>query len=90
MSSEQKKAGHITETPDTSHIKNVDVTHEKSDVSISGIAKFIIGLLILGLATHLALWGMFLAFQKSETKSEVSRHRSPLVRTTVHPLARYR
>ena len=30
-------AGHVTETPDVSHIKNIDVTHEASDVSVSGI-----------------------------------------------------
>ena len=32
---------HVTETPDTAHIKNIDVTHEESDVYIGGIAKFV-------------------------------------------------
>ncbi len=32
---------HVTETPDVSHIKNPDVTHEASDVSVSGVAKFV-------------------------------------------------
>ena len=41
---------HITETPDTSYIKNVDVTHEVSDVYIGGIAKFVVGLFILMIA----------------------------------------
>ena len=72
---------HITETPDTSHIKNVDVTHETSDVQIGGIAKFIVGLLILTIATFIALWGMFVALQKFETKNEETRHRSPIAMT---------
>jgi len=72
---------HVTETPDTSHIKNIDVTHETSDVQVSGIAKFIIGLLVLGIATYIAVWGMFLAFQKTETTQEQTRHRSPIAMT---------
>jgi hypothetical protein len=72
---------HITETPDTSHIKNIDVTHEMSDVQVGSIAKFVIGLLILTIATHLGLWGMFVALQKSETKKEQTQHRSPLAMT---------
>ena len=75
---ERKQSGHVTETPDTSHIKNVDVTHEQSDVQVGGITKFIVGLLILGIVTHLGLWGMFLVFQKSATRQEQQRHRSPL------------
>ena len=31
--------GHVTETPDVSHIKNIDVTHEVSDVELRGIAQ---------------------------------------------------
>jgi hypothetical protein len=69
---------HITETPDTSHIKNIDVTHEQSDVQIGGIAKFIVGLLILTIATHIALWGLFVLFQKTATTQEQETHRSPI------------
>ena len=79
--SEQRYNGHVTETPDTSHIKNIDVTHETSDVQIGGIAKFIIGLLVLGIATYIGLWGVFLAFQKIETNKEETRHRSPIAMT---------
>ena len=50
---------HLTETPDVSHIKNLDVTHEASDVSISGVAKFVLGLTVLGIAVFLLMWGMF-------------------------------
>jgi len=69
---------HITETPDTSHIKNIDVTHEQSDVQIGGITKFIVGLLILTIATHIALWGLFVLFQKTATTHEQETHRSPI------------
>ena len=69
---------HITETPDTSHIKNVDVTHEKSDVDVGSIAKFVVALLVLTIATHIGLWGMFRVLQKFETQQEQAQHRSPL------------
>ncbi len=54
---------HITETPDTSHIKNIDVTHEVSDVYVGGIAKFTVGLVILMVASFLIVWGIFRALQ---------------------------
>src|SRR5712692_11206487 len=53
---------HVTETPDVSYIKNVDVTHEVSDVYISGIAKFVVALSILMIASFLLMWVMFRAF----------------------------
>lgn len=60
---DSKHNGHVTETPDVSYIKNVDVTHEKSDVQTGGVAKFLIGLLILTIATCVLVWGMFVSFQ---------------------------
>ena len=78
MSSEQKNKHHVTETPDTSHIKNIDVTHEKSDVQVGSIAKFVVGLLVLTIVTHIGLWGMFRMLQKYETQKEQEVHRSPL------------
>lgn len=59
---ETNHKGHVTETPDVSYIKNVDVTHEVSDVYISGIAKFAVGLAILMLVSFLLMWIMFRAF----------------------------
>ena len=78
MSSEQHRKAHVTETPDTSYIKNIDVTHEQSDVQISGIAKFIVGLLILTIVTFVALLGLFMLFQKTATTQEQETHRSPI------------
>ena len=71
--SDSKHNGHVTETPDVSHIKNVDVTHETSDVNIGGIAKFVIGLLVLTFVLHVAMWGLFWAFERNEEKKEPPR-----------------
>jgi hypothetical protein len=61
---------HITETPDVSHIKNPDVTHEASDVSVAGVAKFVVGLTVLGVAVFLLMWGMFRFLYAQETEKE--------------------
>lgn len=50
---------HTTETPDTSHIKNIDVTHEVSDVYIGGIARFVAGLFVLIVVSFVLMWAMF-------------------------------
>ena len=61
---------HITETPDVSHIKNLDVTHEASDVSVSGILKFVAGLTALGVVVFVLMWGMFRFLNAQETEKE--------------------
>ena len=38
--------GHRTETPDVSHIRNVEVTHEPSDVHVGGVLRFLVVLTI--------------------------------------------
>jgi hypothetical protein len=70
---------HVTETPDVSYIKNVDVAHETSDVSISGIVKFVIYLTVLGIVIQLALWAMFSVLDKREAAKDVRR--SPIALT---------
>lgn len=62
--------GHSTETPDVSHIKNVDVTHEASDVNISGIVKFVVGLTIFGIVITVLMWGMFNFLNAQQQKKE--------------------
>lgn len=57
---------HVTETPDVSHIKNVDVTHEASDVDVSGVAKFVVGLTVLGVVVFVLMWGMFRFLETQE------------------------
>lgn len=68
--SKHKKNGklHITETPDVSHIKNLDVTHEASDVSVGGILKFVVGLTVFAVVVHVLMWGMFRLLQAQEEK----------------------
>jgi len=65
-----KHDGHVTETPDVSHIKNLDVTHEASDVNIGGIIKFVVGLIIFGVAVQILMWGMFRFLNSQEAGKE--------------------
>lgn len=51
--------GHITDLPDVSYIKNVDVTHETSDVSVEALTKFVIGLTLMTLATFGLMYALF-------------------------------
>ena len=60
---DSKHKDHVTETPDVSYIKNVDVTHEASDVYIAGIAKFVVGLSVLTIAVFFLMWGLFQMFE---------------------------
>jgi hypothetical protein len=59
---------HVTETPDVSHIKNLDVTHEASDVSVGGILKFVVGLTVFAVVVHVLMWGMFRLLKAQEEK----------------------
>ena len=70
--SDSKHRDHVTETPDVSYIKNVDVTHEVSDVYVSGIVKFLVGLSVLTVATFVLTWGLFRAFQNQATEPPAS------------------
>ena len=72
MSSTNNKT-HVTETPDVSYIKNVDVAHETSDVSIGGVVKFVAGLTVLAIAVHIGLWAMFVTLDRQEARKDVPR-----------------
>ena len=61
---------HVTETPDVSHIRNVDVTHEMSDVHIRGILTFIAGLTVMTIVVYLLMWAMFRVLFAQEEKKE--------------------
>ena len=63
-----KGNGHKAETPDVSHIRNVEVTHERSDVSVRGVMTFVLVLIIAGLAIHLGVWLLFDYFSAQEAK----------------------
>lgn len=62
--------GHVTETPDVSHIKNVDVTHEADDVNVGAILKFVVGLTIFGIIVQVLMLGMFRFFNAQEETKE--------------------
>ena len=69
---DSKHKDHVTETPDVSYIKNVDVTHEVSDVHISAIAKFVVGLFVLMVASFFLMWAMFRAFESKIKETPAS------------------
>jgi hypothetical protein len=60
--------GHKTETPDVSYIRNVEVTHERSDISVRGVFTFVIALTIAALAIHIGVWVLFRYFDAQEAK----------------------
>ncbi len=60
--------GHKTETPDVSHIRNVEVTHERSDISVRGVMMFVVVLTISGIVIHLSVALLFNYFNAQEAK----------------------
>lgn len=64
--------GHVSEIPDVSYIKNVDVTHEASDVSVGGLLKFVLALSIMTTLVAVLMWGLFRFFNQQEIKNEPS------------------
>ena len=60
--------GHKTETPDVSHIRNVEVTHETSDISVSGVMTFVVLLSISIIVISVGVWIMFRYFSAQEAK----------------------
>jgi hypothetical protein len=70
--SDSKHTTHVTETPDVSYIKNVDVTHEISDVHVPGIVKFLVALSVLTIATFILVWGLFRSFESKSAETPLS------------------
>ncbi|MCV5138038.1 hypothetical protein OFB61_25825, partial [Escherichia coli] len=60
----------MTETPDVSYIRNVDVAYERSDVNTKAILKFIGWLAALTALCFLIVVGMFKYFEASAERSE--------------------
>jgi hypothetical protein len=65
-----KKDGHQTETPDVSHIRNVEVTHEASDISVAGVLTFVAALTVVTIAIYIGMALLFGYFQKQEAKEK--------------------
>jgi len=72
---------HVTETPDVSHIRNLDVTHEMSDVHTQGILTFIVGLTVMTIVVYLLMWGMFRVLTTREEKRDNNDPLSPMAMT---------
>jgi hypothetical protein len=70
MTRSEKSNGHKTETPDVSHIRNVEVTHEASDVSVKGVGTFVLVLTIVTTVICLGLVVLFNFFNAQETREE--------------------
>lgn len=68
----------IHETPDVSYITNPDVAHEHSDVSVTPILKFVVGLFVFAVIVHALMWGLFKFFEAREIAAEPPP--SPLAR----------
>jgi hypothetical protein len=54
-----KHNGHQTETPDVSHIRNVEVTHETSDINVMAVLQFVAALTIITVAIFFGMLGLF-------------------------------
>ena len=66
----QSGNGHKTETPDVSHIRNVAVTHETSDIDINAVLTFVVALTILTIGVFVGLVFLFNYF-KGQAAREV-------------------
>ena len=64
---------HVKETPDVSHIRNVDVTHELSDVDLRGILTFVVGLTVMTIVVYLLMLLMFNVLSRREQSKEPER-----------------
>ncbi len=62
--------GHRTETPDVSHIRNVEVTHEASDVNVRAVLTFVVVLTIATVIISAGLWMLFRYFNAEEAKQK--------------------
>lgn len=69
---------HTTETPDVSHVRNIDVTHEMSDVNVPALLKFVVGLTVMTIAVYLLMWLLFGFFNAQETKNESASPPGPM------------
>lgn len=68
MTRKEKDNGHKTETPDVSHIRNVEVTHETSDIDVRGVLRFMLVLTIATIVISFGMWRLFLYYAAQEAK----------------------
>ena len=68
MKDKHKGNGHRTETPDVSHIRNVEVTHETSDINVRAVLTFAAVLTIATIAVGFGISLLFNFFNAQEAK----------------------
>jgi hypothetical protein len=73
--------GHMTETPDVSHVRNVDVTHELSDVNVPGILKFVGALVVMTVVVYVLMWLLFGFFNAQGVRKEGEAPPGPMAMT---------
>ena len=61
---------HVTETPDVSHIKNIDVTHETSDVNVPALLKFVLALTVMTALVYVLMLFLFKFLNTQEAQKE--------------------
>lgn len=70
MKDKHKGNGHQTETPDVSHIRNVEVTHEESDINVRAVLTFAVVLALSTIAVFIGVRVLFAFFNQQEARSE--------------------
>lgn len=60
--------GHRSETPDVSHIRNVEVRHESSDINVRAVLMFGAVLTIATVIVAIGVWFMFRYFDSQQAK----------------------
>ncbi|MDQ3257342.1 MAG: hypothetical protein M3R15_26220 [Acidobacteriota bacterium] len=73
-----RRGDSIHETPDVSYIKNPDVAHEETDVSVGPIAKFVVGLFVFATVICLLMFMLFRYFEQRAKENELPA--SPVAR----------
>jgi hypothetical protein len=68
MAEKTKGDGHKTETPDVSHIRNVEVEHESSDINLSAVVTFAVVLAVSIAVVSFGLTFLFRFFNAQEAK----------------------
>ena len=68
MAEKTKGDGHQTETPDVSHIRNVEVEHESSDINVRAVLTFAVVLTLSTMAVAFGLRYLFKFFNAQEAR----------------------
>ena len=68
MARNTKGDGHRTETPDVSHIRNVEVTHERDDINVRAVVTFMVVLTISAIVIHFGVYFLFEYFNRQQAK----------------------